>query len=322
VHGAAAEYVGSEIPTLGALPSILLPVTEIPEHLLKRSRERRAAIGQGDDAGDAAGDAPAASAPVPAAAAPAPATAAGGPPSRGGLPDVPAPPAPEPDPPYVTAAKTRRKAPVWAMAALGLLPVWGFMYVRALTESPEESTGPLGHGAEVYSNCASCHGAGGDGGVGYPFTGGEVLDTFPHIEDQIRYVSYGTEGYNAAGIEIYGNPDREGGVHTTGSQGVMPAFAGQLEASDIVAVVCHERYTIGGAEPTSEEYAEEYEAWCSDEAPVYQAIENIEYDISTNNPETFALPGGGSITVIPIGTAPTHGLPPNLPAGESGLDGG
>ncbi|MDX2381914.1 MAG: c-type cytochrome [Acidimicrobiia bacterium] len=297
-------------------------MTEIPEHLLKRSRDRRAAIGEGDDSGDAApaaGDAPAGKAPAVAASAPVPAAAAGGPPARGGLPETPASPPPEPDPPYVTAAKTRRKAPFWAMAALGLLPVWGFMYVRALTESPEESTGPLGRGAEVYSNCASCHGSDGGGGVGYAFSNGEVLDTFPQIEDQIRYVTYGTEGYNAAGIEIYGNPDREGGVHTTGSQGVMPAFESQLEASDLIAVVCHERYTLGGAEPTSEEYAEEYEAWCSDEAPVYQAVENLEYNVTTDNAESFALPGGGSITVIPIGTTPTQGLPPNLPAGESGL---
>ena len=54
--------------------------------------------------------------------------------------------------------------------------------------------------------------------------GGSVLKTFPHIEDQLRYVYYGTEGYNAAGIEIYGNPDREGGPHITGASGVMPQF--------------------------------------------------------------------------------------------------
>ncbi len=301
-------------------------MTEIPEHLLKRSRERRAAIGQGDDAGDAApatDEPPAAGVPATTAstpsAEPATAPAASGPPPRGGLPEAPAPAPPEPDPPYVVAAKTRRKTPFWAMAALGLLPVWGFIYVRALTESPEVSAGPVGHGEEVYSNCASCHGAGGDGGVGYPFTGAEVLDTFPQIEDQVRYVTFGTEGYNAAGIEIYGNPEREGGVHTTGAQGVMPAFGGQLPPSDIVAVVCYERYTLGGADPTSEEYADEYEAWCSDEAPVFQAIEDEEYDVSTDSPETFALPNGGSITIIPIGSAPTNGLPPAVPAGESGI---
>ena len=58
-------------------------VTEIPEHLLKRSRERRAAIGKGgDDATEASSANPAPSnavertaAAAPAAAAPAPAAA-------------------------------------------------------------------------------------------------------------------------------------------------------------------------------------------------------------------------------------------------------
>jgi mono/diheme cytochrome c family protein len=308
--------VTGRFPALGASASILSPVTEIPEHLLKRSRERRAAMGKGDDAGDAgaAGDAtPTEKAPVAAASTPPTAPASGGPPARGAMPEPPAPEPPKPDPPYVAAEKARRKAPIWAMAVLSLLPLWGFMYVRALTESPEEATGPIGTGEEVYSNCASCHGADGGGGVGYPFSGAEVLDTFPNIEDQIRYVTFGTEGYNAAGIEIYGNPQREGGVHTTGSRGVMPAFGSQISASDIVAVVCYERYTLGGADPTSEEFADEYEAWCSEEAPVYIAIENEEYDVSTGEPESFELPGGGEVTIIPVGDAPSEGLPPAVP---------
>lgn len=206
------------------------------------------------------------------------------------------------------------------MAALGLLPLWAFMYVRALTESPEDATGPLGIGEETYSNCASCHGAGGGGGVGYAFADGAVLETFPNIEDQIRYVYYGTEAYNAAGVEVYGNPEREGGVHTTGEQGVMPGFGSQLSAAEIVAVVCYERYGLGGADPTSEEFAEEYEAWCSEEAPVFQAIENLEYDVSVDEPESFELPGGGSITIVPIGSSPSEGLPPDVPADASGIE--
>ena len=114
-----------------------------------------------------------------------------------------------------------------------------------------------------------------------PFSGGSVLETFPHIEDQIRYVYYGTEGYNAADVEIYGNPDREGGPHVTGNLGVMPAFGGQLTQYEIVAVVCHERYTLGGADPTSEEYAEEYETWCSEESPVFAELEAGTYDYTS-----------------------------------------
>jgi mono/diheme cytochrome c family protein len=283
-------------------------VTEIPEHLLKRSRERRSAIGQGGDAAaDAPGDAAGAATPAtttPATTTPAAAPAASGPPARTPAPAPAAPPPPKPDPVYVQAAKQRRKIPFWAMATLSLMPLWAFMYVRAVTEPPEVVEGPLGIGAEIYSSCASCHGAAGGGGVGYAFSGGSVLETFPHIEDQIRYVFYGTEGYNAAGVDIYGNPDREGGPHVTGNLGVMPAFGGQLTQYEIVSVVCHERYSLGGADPTSEEYAEEYETWCSEESPVFAELQAGTYDYTSPD-----APEMGGAEIMPIGPVAIPGSP-------------
>ncbi len=285
--------------------SILRPVTEIPEHLLKRSRERRAAIGKGDDEPAASDDAAPASTPAPAAATtPAAPPPPSGPAERAASPEPAAPEPPKPDAPYVAASKQRRKIPFWAMATLTLMPVWAFMYVRALTEGTEVEAGPLGEGAEVYSNCASCHGANGGGGVGYAFSGGEVLESYPRIEDQIRYVYYGTEGYNLAGIEIPGNPDREGGPHVTGALGVMPAFGAQLTEAEIVAVICHERYTLGGADPTSEEYAEEFETWCSAEAPVYAAIEEGVFQLTA--PEVEELPGV-EVEIAAVGPEPIEG---------------
>ena len=57
----------------------------------------------------------------------------------------------------------------------------------------------------------------------------------------------------------------------------MPAqgatAGGDLTDAEILAVVCHERYTLGGADPTSDEYAEEFEDWCSEEAPMFAALE-------------------------------------------------
>ena len=94
-------------------------------------------------------------------------------------------PPPKPDPPYVAAAKSRAKIPFWAMAALSLMPIWAFMYVRSLTAPPETSEGPLGVGAEVYGNCSSCHGSSGEGGVGRPFADGEVNEVID------RYVAHG-----------------------------------------------------------------------------------------------------------------------------------
>ncbi len=274
-------------------------MTEIPEHLLKRSRERRAAIGQGDDAGGAGTEEAAATTPATTEAATPAAAAPAGPAPRTPAPEPAGPPPPKPDPPYVAAAKQRRRIPFWAMATLSLMPVWGFLYVRALTASPEVAEGPLGVGAEVYGNCASCHGANGGGGVGYPFSGGEVLLTFPRIEDQVRYVYFGTEGYNLAGIDVYGNPDRPGGPHVTGAVGVMPAFGGQLTEEEIVAVICHERYTLGGADPTSEEWAEEFETWCSEEAPVFAAVEAGEFSFESEEP-TIITTEGGEVEIQPV----------------------
>ena len=213
----------------------------------------------------------------------------------------------------MAAAKSRAKIPFWAMAALSLMPIWIFMYVRSLTEPPEVASGPLGVGAEVYGSCQSCHGANGEGGVGRPFAGGEVLATFPHIEDQLRFVYFGTAEYNIAGVEIYGNPDREGGPHTAGSLGPMPAqgqnAGGELTDEEILAVVCHERYTLGGADPGSDEYAAEFEDWCSEEAPAFLALEEGATldelaDQGLTNTE------GEEFEIIDIGDAPVPGSPP------------
>jgi mono/diheme cytochrome c family protein len=295
-------------------PSIIYRVTEIPEHLLKRSRERRAAIGQGGDA-DATDGAAAAPAATPAttekASAPA-AAVSSGPPARSGPPAAAAVAPSAPDPSYVTAAVQRRKVPWWAMATLGLMPVWGLMYVRALTETPEVVEGPLGIGAEQYGSCAACHGAAGGGGVGYAFAGEEVLKTFPNIEDQLRYVYWGTGEYNLAEVEIYGNPDREGGPHLTGGLGVMPqqgsAAGGGLTDYEILGVVCHERYTLGGADPTTEEWGEEFENFCSAESPVFEALEAGEFSLTDKESETFMGANGEEFEMQAVGP-PAAGSP-------------
>lgn len=274
-------------------------MTEIPEHLLKRSRERRGAAGLGgDDAGSSGAASPAASAPARVESA-APAAPAG----RAAAPSPAAPPPPKPDSPVVAAYKRRKRIPFWAMAALSIMPIWALMYARAVTEQPEEIAGPLGVGAEVYGGCAGCHGASGGGGAGYPFAGGEVLKTFPHIEDQLRYVYFGTQGYNLAGVEIYGNPDREGGAHVAGAFGVMPAqgqtAGGSLTDDQILAVVCHERYALGGADPAGE-FAEEFETWCAESSEIFVALEGG---------TTLATLHESFEGIMPIGDAPVPGSP-------------
>ncbi|MDO8391144.1 MAG: hypothetical protein Q7V57_11700 [Actinomycetota bacterium] len=260
-------------------------MTEIPEHLLKRSQSRR---------GEAGGDAvsPAAAATPATTQSAAPAVAA----SKAAA--VPAgPPPAKPDIPVVAAYKARKKIPVWAMVTLSILPLWAFLYVIALRPVPVKATGPLGAGTKLYTGCAACHGDAGQGGIGYAFTNGSVIATFPHIEDQLRWVALGSDAYRNAGVDIAGDPNREGGAHIAGALGVMPNQAPTLTDAQILAVVCHERYALGGGDEASAEFA----LWCATDAPVYLALEagTASFD---NVHEQFAADG-----VLEIGRVPLAG---------------
>ena len=217
-------------------------MTEVPDHLLQRSRERRAALGGssapaaapsggGDDGGAAASTAAA----VPAAAAAAPAV----------VEYVP----PPPPPPYVQAALDRKKLPRW-MAGVGALTLlWAFIYAGVLFSPEATITDPIvAEGEEIYaSRCASCHGAGGEGGSGRPLADSVIL-TFPDIADHIAFVANGSP---PAGTP-YGSPDRPGGQHIARSQGFgqMPAWAGVLTEDEILAVVRYEREVLDNEEPS------------------------------------------------------------------------
>jgi hypothetical protein len=99
-------------------------VTEIPEHLLKRSRERRAALGLGGEAeGEPASGTPAPAAPATTVQAASAAPAATGPAPRAAAQAPVGPPPPKPDSAVVAAYKARRRMPFWAMDALSLLPL-------------------------------------------------------------------------------------------------------------------------------------------------------------------------------------------------------
>jgi len=218
-------------------------VTEIPEHLLKRSQERRAAMGGGGagdagagDGGDAAGaPASAPSTAVTPAAAAAPAAAA------------PAteiePAAPAPVPPYVEAALKRKRVPLWALPVLAFLPVWAFIYAATLEPPSLGESDPLSFGAAVYaSNCASCHGATGGGGVGPAVSGGAVLNAFASAEDQIEWIQLGSQGFQDAGRDTYGD-------NATPINGGMPGWTETLTPEEINAVVYFERSGLSDEAP-------------------------------------------------------------------------
>ena len=99
-------------------------------------------------------------------------------------------------------------------------------------------------GGEVTGvNCASCHGAGGQGAGAFPALGG-VNNTFASCDDHVEWVVQGSQGFRAMGLSSYGD---------TGKQinGGMPGFSGSLTDEQIAAVVAFERVRFGGEEADS-----------------------------------------------------------------------
>jgi mono/diheme cytochrome c family protein len=212
-------------------------VTEIPEHLLKRSKERRAAIG-----GEAASDEPASSAAVePAAASAAPSA-----PAAPAAPPEPVVEPPKPVRPEVAAALRRKKIPVWALSVLVFLPLWAYVFQATLEPPPKADDSPLALGAEIYKGCASCHGTGGGGGVGPDLH--PVLETWPDYRDHMMWVRLGDPGWPAA---TYGANAKQ--KHTG-----MPPHP-QLSDAELAQVVLYERVTFGGEDPASPEALEQSE---------------------------------------------------------------
>ena len=222
-------------------------MTEIPEHLLRRSRERRAALGDGEGGGDeAGGESAAASSSAAASPAPAESSAASEAASVPAVPAAAAAPAvvvEEATPPMVLAeqAARRTRIPVWAAPVLLLLPFWAVLYAGAFgTRGETGPVDPLVLGQQVFSRagCSSCHGAAGEGGVGPALKGGEAKLTFPNEADHVKWVQEGSQTKPVG--TPYGDAARPGGQHTVKSAG-MPAFSGTLSQAEIEAVVKYER---------------------------------------------------------------------------------
>lgn len=224
-------------------------MTEIPEHLLARSKARREAIGQEGGDAPAASQESASTAVEPAAGAPpaaATGAAAASAPVPARAPAAPAPPPPPPKRPEVVAAERRRKIPWWAVPAIAGLPVWAGIY--AFTLEPQASEGLVAtEGAELYAanGCASCHGATGGGGVGPAFEGGSLIETFPDPLQQVEWVRLGSEGWLAEVGPTYGEP----GKPVLGFSGSpMPGFEGSMSPEEIALVVRYEREVLSGQE--------------------------------------------------------------------------
>lgn len=206
---------------------------ESPDHVSHELPTEGAASGSGEATHDeAAGKEPAVveKAGPPAAAPRPPATVAAGP----------------HDKPYVAAAKARRKMPIWALPVLVALPIWAIIYVNAVTKPPKHD--PLTVGGQIYADqCASCHGAEGQGVSGPALDGGDVLKTWPDYKDHITWVEEGSDGWKSVhpGATTYGAQNHP-------LQSGMPSFKDTLSPGDIALVVRYEREALSGADPTSE----------------------------------------------------------------------
>ncbi|NNF56100.1 MAG: hypothetical protein HKN03_16860 [Acidimicrobiales bacterium] len=224
-------------------------MTEIPEHLLKRSKARK-----GTPAGDDASAAASASTAVTPTESSGPAQPPAIREAAAAIPRDPAPVAPKPVPPYVQAARTRKKMPMWAMAIIPFFTLlWAYSFAGTM-QQPDVEDPLFTESAALYSSegCAGCHGAGGGGGVGYAFSDGEIYTTFPAPIDQMVHIARGSAAI--AGSQ-YGDPDRAGGARVAGNRGVMPNYP-SLTQNQLELIVFHERATLGGEPTDSPAYQE------------------------------------------------------------------
>ncbi|MEX1217663.1 MAG: c-type cytochrome [Acidimicrobiales bacterium] len=216
-------------------------MTEVPEHLLKRSKDRRTSLDGGTpaaaDAAPVAESAAVEKTAVTAAAAPAAVVPAA---------------ASEPVPAYVEAALKRKKIPFWAMPVLAFLPLWAVIYIGALSPASSGAPSQLATGQALFAaNCAGCHGAAGGGGVGRVMNEGNLTATFPDMIGMLEFVWIGSNGTGPAGTP-YGDPARVGGQHKTLSYNgnPMPNFDKTLTQAELLAVIRYEWETISGGKPT------------------------------------------------------------------------
>lgn len=107
---------------------------------------------------------------------------------------------------------------VTAIELLTMVGVVVFVVLLFANEPSTSGTAPSPGGQLFQANCASCHGAQGEGGIG-PRLAGVVTHDFPNETDQINFVTKG--------------------------KGSMPAFGGNLSPAQIRQVVDYTRAGLG-----------------------------------------------------------------------------
>lgn len=245
-------------------------MTEIPEHLLKRSKAAKSGASGDSESASSGGDS--AAAPAPTENAPV-AAAASTPAAPADIPEFPnLDPEPEPakpEPAYVTASRDRKRIPVWALPVVAALPVWAWSFAGTM-QQPEVEDPVFVESEELYASagCAGCHGATGGGGSGYQLSDGEVLATFPDVVDQMVHVARGSA---AIGGESYGADGRR----VSGDSGAaMPAQRDALTRVELELVIFHERAVLSGEDMDQPGYEE----WMEHMREAYESGEELPID--------------------------------------------
>ena len=106
------------------------------------------------------------------------------------------------------------------LTAVGVVVVVIFLFANEPGSARARGSGARGSGAQIFqSNCATCHGANGEGGGGPKLAGGVVVTDFPYEPNQIAFVAQGRDG--------------------------MPGFGGTLSPAQLRQVVDYTRTALG-----------------------------------------------------------------------------
>ena len=93
-------------------------------------------------------------------------------------------------------------------------------------------------GRDVYGSiCSACHGEAGQGGTGPALD--SVVETFPSCDDQLQWVTLGSERWRDEIGDAYGAAEKS-------VVGGMPENGERLTDEEIAAVVVFERVRYGG----------------------------------------------------------------------------
>jgi mono/diheme cytochrome c family protein len=130
-----------------------------------------------------------------------------------------------------------RRRTATLLAALMLVAGCGGDGGTASPEAPD----PLREGRTIYGDtCSVCHGSRGQGGVGPALA--DVAEVWPDCNDQVEWITGGSDGWRAAHGDTYGATGRP-------VEGGMPAQGENLTEAEIRLVAAFQRAEYGGEEP-------------------------------------------------------------------------